>query len=128
MHKSANYEVYWLLAVDCGNEDNHVLHTFLSCNLSFPSLSPVTSLITPKNDGPALTDLALAGRNNFKTTPDFGCFKTITPTVNIIVYDSIYSNVVIDIDNYLDTYHLRSGYSYGPVPIEFWLFVRHMIT
>ena len=26
------------------------------------------------------------------------------------------------------TYLKRSGYSYGPVPIEFWLFVRHMIT
>ena len=24
-------------------------------------------------------------------------------------------------------YSIRSGYSYGPVPTEFWLFVQHMI-
>ena len=64
MHKIANYmkySGYWLSIVE-SNLDNHVLHTFLSCNLSFPSLSPVTSLITPTNDGPVLTDFTLAGR------------------------------------------------------------------
>ena len=35
--------------------------------------------------------LLLAGRNNFKTTPDVGCSKIITPTVNIIaLYDSLF--------------------------------------
>ena len=83
------YSGYWLLTVET-NLDNHVLHTFLSCNLSFPSLSPVTSLITPTNDGSVLTDFTLASRNNFKTTPDVGYSKFITPTVNIIVYDSLF--------------------------------------
>ena len=47
----------------------------------------------------------LAGRNNFKATPDVGCSKTIIPTVNIIVYDSSFQ-CCKDIDNYLDAYHL----------------------
>ena len=87
MHKqpTMKYSGYWPSIVET-NPDNHVLHTFLSCNLSFPSLSPVTSLITPANDGPVLMDF----RNNFKTTPDVGCSKIITPTVNIIVYDSLF--------------------------------------
>ena len=91
MHKTANYEYsgYWLLIVET-NLNNHELHTFLSCNTSFPSLSPITSFVTPTNDGPVLTDFTLAGRNNFKTTPDVGCSKVITPTVNIIAYDSIF--------------------------------------
>ena len=60
------YSGYWLLIVET-NQDNHVLHTFLSFNLSFPSLSPVTSLITATNDSPILTDFTLAGRSNFET-------------------------------------------------------------
>ena len=82
------YSGYWLSIVEA-NLDNHMLHTFLSCNLSFPSLSPVTILITPTNDGPVMMDFTLASRNNFKTTPDVGCSKIITPTVNIIVYHSL---------------------------------------
>ena len=70
--------------------DNHVLHTFLSCNLSYPSLSPVTSLITLTNDCPVLMDLLLDSQKNFKTMPDVGCSKIITATVNIIVYDSLF--------------------------------------
>ena len=106
IHKTANYECsgYWLSIVET-NLDNHVLHTFLSCNLSFLSLSPVTSLITPTNDGPVLTHFTLAGWNNFKTTPDVGYSKIITPTVNIIVYDSIFQRCNRQ-DNYLDTYRL----------------------
>ena len=93
MHKqpTMKYSGYWPSIVEM-NPDNHVLHTFLGCNLSFPSLSPVTSLITPTNDGPVLMDLLLASRNNFKTTPDVGYSKIITPTVNIIVYDSIFQH------------------------------------
>ena len=45
--------------------DNHVLHTFLSCNLSFPSLSPVTSLITPTNDGPVLMNFTFGRQEEF---------------------------------------------------------------
>ena len=67
-----------------------MLHTFLSCNFSYPSLSPVTSLITLTNNGPILMDLLLASQNNFKTTPDVGCSKIITTTVNIIVYNSLF--------------------------------------
>ena len=47
MHKTANcmkYSGYWLSIVET-HPDNHMLHTFLSCNLSFPSLSPVTSVV-----------------------------------------------------------------------------------
>ena len=50
---------------------DHVLHTFLSYNLSFPPPSPVTNLITPTNDGPVLWILPL----NFKNTPDVGCYN-----------------------------------------------------
>ena len=44
------------IIIDCGNAsiDDHVFHSFLSYDLSFPSLMPVTSLITPTNDGPVL--------------------------------------------------------------------------
>ena len=67
MHKTANYEYsgYWLSIVET-NLDNHVLHTFLSCNLSFPSLSPVTSLITPTNDGPVLMDITFGHPEQFQ--------------------------------------------------------------
>ena len=102
MHKTANYESmkysgYWLSIVET-NLDNHVLHTFLSCNLSFSSLSPVNSPIMPTNNGPVLMDYTFgpADRNNF---------KTIIPTVNIIVYNSSFQ-CCKDIDNYLDAYHL----------------------
>ena len=95
---------YWLSIVET-NQDNHVFHIFLSYNLSFPSLSPVTSLIMPTNDGPVLTDFILAGWNNFKTMPDVGCSKIITPQSTSLC-TTLYSNIVIDIDNYLDTYHL----------------------
>ena len=46
---------YWPLIVGT-HPDNHVLHTFLSYNFSFPSLSTVTSLIPPTNDSPVLMD------------------------------------------------------------------------
>ena len=87
--------------------DNHVLYTFLSYNLSFPSLSPVTSLVMLTNDGPDLIDqfLLLAGGNNFKTTLDVRCSEIITPQ-STLLSTTFYSNVVIDIDNFLDTYHL----------------------
>ena len=58
------YSGYWPLIVEM-NPDNHVLHTFLSCNLSFPSLSPVTSLITPTNDGPVLMDFTFGWPEQF---------------------------------------------------------------
>ena len=81
---------FWPSVVEI-HPDNHVLHTFLSYNLSFPLLSPITSLIMPTNDGPILMDLLLAGRSNFKTTPDVRCSKIITsPTVNITVYNSLF--------------------------------------
>ena len=85
MHKIANmkYSGYWLSIVKT-NLDNHVLHTFLSCNLSFPSLSPAISLITPTNDGPVLMDFTLASWNNFKTMPDVGCSKIITPQSTLL--------------------------------------------
>ena len=59
MHKTANCEVNWMNycpSIVGMHPDDHVLHTFLSYNLSFPSLSPVTSLIVPINDGPVLMD------------------------------------------------------------------------
>ena len=100
------YSGYWPSIVEA-NPDNHMLHTFLSCNLSFPSLSPITSLITPTNDGPVLTDFTLAGRNNFKfklhLTSDI---PKLSPPQSTLLCTTLYSNVVIDIDNYLDTYHL----------------------
>ena len=95
------YSGYWLSIVET-NLGNHVPHTFLSCHLPFP---PVTSLITPTNDGQVLTDFTLASRNNFKTTPDVRCSKIITPQSTLLC-TTLYSNSVIDIDNYLDTYYL----------------------
>ena len=96
MHKTANYRS--IVAIGCRfsvetNTDNYVLHTFLSCNLFFPSLSPITNLIMPTKDGPVLIDfILLAGRKNFETTlwSDVGCSKINTPTVNIIVYNSLF--------------------------------------
>ena len=81
---------YWPYIVET-HPDNHVLHTFTSYNLSFPSLSPVISFITPTNDGPVLIDYT-----------DFWPAKMISklcllsdalklsPPVNIIVYDSVF--------------------------------------
>ena len=57
--KYSGWTTAWTLIVGC----IHVLQTFLSHNLSFPSLSPVTSLITPTNDGPASMDLTLKLQN-----------------------------------------------------------------
>ena len=67
--------------------DNHMLHTFLSCNLSFSSLSPVTSLIMPTNDGPVLL---LASQNNFKTMPDVGCSKINSPQSTLLCTHSLF--------------------------------------
>ena len=53
---------YWPPIVETHPGD-HVLHTFLSYNLSFPSQSPVTSRITPTNDDPDLMDLPLEFQN-----------------------------------------------------------------
>ena len=44
---------YWPSILETG-ADYHVLHTFLSYNLSFHSQSVVTSLVTPTNDGSVL--------------------------------------------------------------------------
>ena len=110
MHKTANYmkySGYWLSIVET-NLDNHVLHTFLSCNLSFPSLSPVTSLITPTNDGPGSLDgfysVWPAGTiSKLRLTSDVP--KLSSPQSTLLCM-TLYSNVVTDIDNYLDTYRL----------------------
>ena len=48
--------------------DNHVLHTF-RCNLSFPSLSPVTSLIMPTNNGSVLMDFTFGWPEQFQNYP-----------------------------------------------------------
>ena len=67
MHKqpTMKYSGYWPSIVE-PNPDNHMLHTFLSCNLSFPSLSPVTSLITPTNDGLVLMDFTFGQPEQFQ--------------------------------------------------------------
>ena len=86
---------------------NHVLQTFLSYNLSFHSLSPVTSLITPTNDGPVLMDSAFAGPaeaiSKLRLTSDV---PKLLPSQSTLLCTSPYSSAVIDIDNYLDIYHL----------------------
>ena len=56
---------YWPPIVGTHPGD-HVLHTFLSYNLSFPSLSPVTSLIMPTNDGPVLMDFTFGRPEQFQ--------------------------------------------------------------
>ena len=86
---------YWPSIV----EDNHVLHTFLSCNLSFPSLNPVTNLIMLTKDGSVLL---LVSQNNFKTMTDVGCFKINTPHSQHYCVQ-LYFSVVINIDNYHST-------------------------
>ena len=89
--------------------DNHVLHTFLSYNLSFPESSKaVTSLIMPTNDGPVLIDFAFGRRKQFQKLPltsDVTCSEIITPQ-SALLSTTLYSIVVIDIENCLDTYHL----------------------
>ena len=101
------YSGYWLSIVET-NLDNHVLHTFLSCNLSFPSLSLVTSLITPTSDYRVLTDFPLASQHtDFKTMPDVDVPKLSPPQSTLLCTSTtLYSNVVIDIDNYQDTCRL----------------------
>ena len=62
MHKTANYEVYWMNywpSIVGTHPDDHVLHTLLSYNLSFHSLNLVTSLITPANNGPVLMNFTV---------------------------------------------------------------------
>ena len=72
---------YWALIVET-HPDYHVLHTFLSHNLSFPSLSSVTSLIMPTNHDPVLMDSVLVATwKDFKCTSDIGCSKIIAHTV-----------------------------------------------
>ena len=99
------YSGYWASILEA-NPDNHVLHTFLSCNLSFPSLSQVTSLIMPTNDGPVLmgiTDFWPAGTiSKPRLTSDV---PKLSPPQSTLLCTTLYSNVVIDTDNYLDTYH-----------------------
>ena len=41
------------------HQDYHMSHPFLSYNLSFPSLTPVTSLVMPTNNGPILRNFIL---------------------------------------------------------------------
>ena len=84
MYKTTNYEAYWMnyLPLIVGMySDNHVFHTFLSSYLSFPSVSPITILITPTNNSAVLL---LASQNDFKTTPDIGCSEIITPQSTIL--------------------------------------------
>ena len=85
------YSGYWL-SIEETNLDNHVLHTFLSCNPSFPSLSRVTSFITPTNDGPVSVDgfysvWPTGTISKLRLTSDV---PKLSPPVNIIVYDSIF--------------------------------------
>ena len=100
------YSGYWPSIVET-NPDNHVLHTFLSCNLFFHLLSPVTSLITQTNDGPVLmdiTDFWPAGTiSKLRVTSDV---SKLSPPQSTSLCTTLYSNVVIDKDNYLNTYHL----------------------
>ena len=101
------YSGYWLSIMET-NLDNHMLHTFLSCNLSFPSLSPVISLITPINDGPVLMDFTFGRLEQFQNyaglTSDV---PKLLPPQSTLLCTTLYSNAVIDIDNCLDTYHLN---------------------
>ena len=101
------YSGYWPSIVET-NPDNHMLHTFLSCNLSFPSLSPVTSLIShyANKRWSSLDEFYFwpAGTiSKLRLTPDI---PKLSPLQSTLLYTTLYSNVVIDIDNYLDTYIL----------------------
>ena len=57
MHKqpTMKYSGYWPSIAEM-NPDNHVFHTFLSCNLS----------ITPTNDGPVLMDFTFGQPEQFQ--------------------------------------------------------------
>ena len=89
--------------------DNHVLQIFLSCYLSFPSLSPITSLIIPINDSPVLMDFTFgcqAGTiSKLRLTSDIPKLSPPHDPQSTLLCTTLYSSVVIDIDNYLDTYH-----------------------
>ena len=76
--------------------DDHILHTYLSYNLSFPSLSPVTTLITPTNDIPVLMDYTF-GISKLHQTSDV---PKLSPSWSTSIFTTLYSGVAVDIDNY----------------------------
>ena len=109
MHKqpTMKYSGYWPSIVET-NPDNHLLHIFLSCNLSFPSLSPVTSL------QPHYTNKRWSSLDGFYFWPAGSISKLhltldvlkLSPPQSTLLCTTLYSNVMIGIDNYLDTYQL----------------------
>ena len=82
MHKqpTMKYSGYWPSIVET-NLDHHMPHTFLSCNLSFPSLSPVTSLIMPTNDDPVLMDFTFGRSEQFQNYTCRRMFQNYHPHI-----------------------------------------------
>ena len=87
-------ELLGILIVEM-HPDNHVLHTF-SSYISFPSLSPVTNLITPTNYGSVLMDFTF-GISKLRLTLDA---PKLSPLLSALKCLTLYSSVVIDMDNY----------------------------
>ena len=92
---------YWPPTVGTHLGD-HVLHTFLSYNLSFLSLSPVTSLIMPTNDGPVLMDFTFEFQNYARRQM---LRSKLSPSWSTSMFTTPYSTVAID-RQLLHTYHL----------------------
>ena len=97
---------YWPSVVET-HPDNHVLHIFLSCNLSFHSLSPITMQ-------PHYVNKKWSSLDGFYFWPAGKISKPhlildvpkSSPPQSTLLCMTLYSNVAIDIDNYLDTHHL----------------------
>ena len=94
------YSGYWPSIVET-NPDNHLLSTFLSCNLSFASLNPVTSLITPTNDGLVLMDFTFDQPEQFQNYVQLmSDVPKLSPPQSTLLCTTLYSNVVIRVGQY----------------------------
>ena len=67
-----NYLVKYSLGT---HSDDHVLHRFLSYNLSLPLLMLVTTLIMPTNDSPALRNFTFGISKLASYMPNAGSSK-----------------------------------------------------
>ena len=81
--------------------DDNILYAFLSCNLSFPSLIPVTNLIMLTNNGPVLREsMCNCSIENYTWHQTFWKIITLKIRFNLTLMCTIpYSSVVINMGN-----------------------------
>ena len=97
-----------LLAIDCGNPSRQSRDPYIS-KLQ-PFLSFTESSHQPqytKNDVPALMDFTFGRLERFQNYVGLMWdAPKLSPPQSTLLRTTLISSVVIDIDNYLDTYHL----------------------